>query len=127
MKIDYIPNINAYKDDLVRLYEFNQEQAKKLRAKIEEVVVLNKKSLNFKDLDFIESRNCNLTLRIAEEDEGITSLDTINFYCDLTVKGYKKMIDLIAPFCSKETKGHQYLYTDIDSPTDFLFSPAGTW
>lgn len=127
MKLDYIPNINAYKDDLVRLYAFNQAEAKQFHDKIQDVLVLHKKNLALVSLDFIESRNCNLTLRMANSDEGITSEDATNFFCDLTLEGYINMLELLKPFCSKETKGHQYLYSDIDSPTDFLFSPAGTW
>ncbi len=127
MKLDYIPNINAYKDDLVRLYAFNQAEAKLFRDKIHEVLVLQKNNLALESLDFIESRNCKLMLRLADSDEGITSEDATNFFCDLTLEGYINMLELLKPFCSKETKGHQYLYSDIDSSTDFLFSPAGTW
>ena len=127
MKLDYIPNINTYKDDLVRLYAFNQAEAKLFRDKIHQVLVLQKNNLALESLDFIESRNCKLMLRLADSDEGITSEDATNFFCDLTLEGYINMLELLKPFCSKETKGHQYLYSDIDSPTDFLFSPAGTW
>jgi hypothetical protein len=65
-------------------------------------------------------------LRISSLDEGITSSDNKIFYCDLTISGYEQMLLLLEPFCKKETKGYQMLY-DIDSLTDFLFSPSGTW
>jgi len=93
---------------------------------IEETIVKGKKKLDLSQVDFIERRNCNLILGIYESDEGIFSVDGNIFYCALTLDGYRNMLTLLAPFCKKDTKGHQYLY-DIDNPTDFLFSPAGTW
>jgi hypothetical protein len=125
MMLDYIDNINAYGDNVVRLYDFDRLQAVKFRQCLQETVILNKQ-FDLSTADFIESRNCYLILRISEEDEGITTTDNINFYCDLSISAYEQMIALLEPFCIKETKGHQYLY-DVDSLTDFLFSPSGTW
>ena len=126
MKLDYIDNINEYGDDIVRLYEFDKSQANLFQQAIQDTIILNKSDLNLSSLDFIQSRNCNLTLRIGDEDLGITSSDNLNFVCELTTQGYLQMISTLEPFCKKETLGYQWLY-DIDSNTDFLFSPAGTW
>jgi hypothetical protein len=35
------------------------------------------------------------------------------------------MIELLEPFCKKETQGFEYLY-DVDNPTDLLFAPTAT-
>lgn len=126
MGLDYIANINAYGENVVRLYNFDKSEAIKLSYLIEETIVRGKKKLDLSQVDFIERRNCNLILGIYESDEGIFSVDGETFYCALTLEGYKNMLTLLAPFCKKDTKGHQYLY-DIDNPTDFLLSPAGTW
>lgn len=126
MNLDYIDNINEYGDNIVRLYDFDKAQAEKFREAIKQTIIANKKNLDLATLDFIQARNCNLTLRISAEDEGISTSDKINFFCDLTQKGYEQMLTLLEPFCKKETKGYQWLY-DIDSQTDFLFSPGGTW
>jgi hypothetical protein len=126
MKLDYIDNINEYGDNLVRLYEFDRIQAVRFQQAIQQIIITNKKQLDLATLDFIEARNCNLILRISATDEGIITSDDLNFFCDLTMKGYEKMVALLEPFCNKETKGYQWLY-DIDSQTDFLFSPGGTW
>jgi len=126
MRLDYIANINAYGENVVRLYDANKSEAMKFSHLIEETIVKGKKKLDLSQVDFIERRNCNLILGIYESDEGIFSVDGNIFYCALTLDGYKNMLTLLAPFCQKDTKGHQYLY-DIDNPTDFLFSPAGTW
>jgi hypothetical protein len=126
MMLDYIDNINAYGDNVVRLYDFDRLQAVKFRQCLQETIIENMKAFDLSSCDFIEGRNCSLILCISEDDEGITTSDNINFYCKLTIKGYQQMIALLMPFCTKETKGHQYLY-DVDSLTDFLFSPSGTW
>ena len=126
MKLDYIDNINEYGDNMIRLYEFDRSQAIMFRQAIQETIIINNKQLDLSTLDFIQSRNCNLSMRIADTDEGITTPDEIIFFCDLTLREYENMVSLLEPFCKKETKGYQWLY-DIDSQTDFLFSPAGTW
>ena len=126
MQLDYIENINEYGDNIVRLYDFDKAQASIFSVAIKQTIITKQQSLKLTTLDFIQSRNCNLTLRIADTDEGISRADKINFFCDLTIEGYKQMILLLEPFCNKETKGYQWLY-DIDNQTDFLFSPGGTW
>ncbi|MFT6338409.1 MAG: hypothetical protein ACI86M_001268 [Saprospiraceae bacterium] len=126
MELDYIANVNEFGEHVVRLYNFDKSQAIKFRELIEDSIVNRKRKLDLSKVDFIETRNCNLILFLYETDEGVISDDDKTFYCALTLEGYKNMLKLLEPFCKKETKGHQYLY-DIDTPTDFLFSPAGTW
>ena len=125
MKLDYIDHINEYGEDVVRLYEFDKAQAIQFQQLLTDTILTNKSSLALNEVDFIEARNCYLTLRIADEDLGIQTEDKINFFCDLTLESYSQMAILIEPFCKKETKGYQYLY-DLDNFTDFLFSPSGT-
>lgn len=126
MKLDYIDNLNTHGDNMVRLYDFDMSEAGKLSQAIMDTVILNKKQLNLNKTGFIQGRNCQLTLCLSKEDAGITTTDNLHFFCELTLEGYEQMLEYMAPFCTKETKGHRYLY-DIDSPTDFLFSPKGTW
>jgi hypothetical protein len=126
MKLDYISNINEYGDDVVRLYEFDKAQAILFRNAIQEIILTKKQTLELASLSFIESRNCMLTLRISEEDLGIEIQRSAQLYCDLTLDAYQTMVLLLEPFCTKETKGYKCLY-DVDSPTDLLFSPGGTW
>ena len=126
MELDYIESINAFDDNVVRLYNFDKSQAIKFRDLIKDTVVIRKQKLDLSQVEFIESRNCNLILGLFREDEGILSDDNKTFYCLLTLESYKTMLELLEPFCNKETIGYQYLY-DVDNPTDLLFSPAGTW
>ncbi len=126
MELDYIGNINAYGENIVRLYNFDKAQSIKFRDLIKDVIIEKKQKLDLSQVDFIEGRNCNLILGLFETDEGIISNDNQLFYCALTLESYHTMLKLLESFCKRETKGHRYLY-DVDNPTDFLFSPAGTW
>lgn len=125
MKLDYIENYNELDENLVRLYNFNMAEAIKFRDLLIEVVILKKQKLDLSQVDFIEPRNCNLVLGLFKTDEGILTKDNYNFFCILTMESFEKMIELIMPFCKKESRAHQYLY-DIDNPTDLLFSPSAS-
>jgi len=126
MQLDYIDKINEFGDNIVRLYDFDSSQANKFQQLIKQTIVIDKKPLDLSTIDFIQARNCNLILRISDEDAGILRSGKHKFFCDLTIEGYEHMVSLLEPFCKKETKGYQWLY-EIDSQTDFLFSPGGTW
>ena len=126
MKLDYLHNINEYGDNIIRLYECDKTQSILFCEVLSQQLIKERKTLDLATVDFIESRNCTLVLRIAAEDLGITTEDEEHFFCDLTVTAYEKMLLLLAPFCKKETGSFQYLY-DVDNPTDFLYSPGGTW
>ena len=126
MQLDYIDKINEFGDNIVRLYDFDRSQAEKFHQIVTKTIITEKQPLDLSTVDFIEERNCNLILRISDEDTGIIRSGKKKFFCDLTIEGYQEMISLLEPFCKKETKGYQWLY-DIDSQTDFLFSPGGTW
>lgn len=125
MELDYIENFNGLDENLVRLYNFDKKEAIKFKKLLEETVINNKQKLNLAEVDFIETTNCNLIFGLFKSDEGILTKDNETFFCILTLEGFKKMIELIEPFCKKESRGHQYLY-DVDTPTDLLFCPSAT-
>ena len=125
MEVDFIDNINEYGENVVRLYNFDKDEAIKFRDLIKDTIVDKKQKLILSQVDFIQIHNCNLILGLFKTDEGIFSVDHKTFYCALTLEGYHNMLNLIEPFCVKDSKGYQYLY-DIDNPTDFLFAPAAT-
>jgi hypothetical protein len=106
MKLDYIENINAYGDNVVRLYDFEMPEAIKFSELIQQLIK-TKSQVELSTIDFIEARNCSLTLRICNTDEGITTENDIDFYCDLTSDAYQTMLKLIEPFCKKKTKAPQ--------------------
>lgn len=133
MKIEFLDDISdggrfpdADPNQLVRLYNFDSLQAKELRQSIQEKIIEGNNEIELTTLDFIESVNCNLTLKISETNKGILTSDNNNFVCILTVEKYEEMIFLMEPFCESEVNIYQWLY-DLDTPIDFLFSPGGSW
>lgn len=126
MRLDYIDGLNGFGDNMVRLFDFDMSEAIQFRDALIDFIKSDSPFIKLTDLEFIEPRNCHLALFKSDEDEGIISEDDENFFCVLTIEGYENMIQLLEPFCIKETKGYQFLY-ELDNLTDFLFSPAGTW
>ena len=120
MKLEYIEDINGYDEHAVRLSDFDSAQANKFRDVID-FLIDNKNPIELTTLDFVELLNCKLTLRVANEDLGISTSDYVIFFCDLTIDSYKSIEKLLEPFCRKESRGYQWLY-DIDTPIGFLFS-----
>ena len=125
MELDYIENINGHDENIVRLYNFNKKEAIKFSTLIKETIIEKRQKLDLSEVDFIERRNCNLIFGLFKSDEGILTKDNETFFCILTLDGFVKMLELIAPFCKKESRSYQYLY-DIDNPTDLLFCPSAT-
>lgn len=133
MKIEYLDDISdggKYKqvvsDNLVRIYDFDMEQACLLRDVIYKTIIADKKNLDLTSLDFVQPVNCNLLFVLTTEDVGISITDKQYFICGLTSKGYEDMIQLIAPFCEEDLNGYEWLY-ELDTEIDLLFSPGGTW
>ncbi|MFT5887099.1 MAG: hypothetical protein ACI9IP_003572 [Arcticibacterium sp.] len=126
MTLDYLPLINNFGDNLVRLYDFEKEEAAKFWKILKKTLVDDLQVLDLATVPFIQAKNCNLIFRLSYEDEGIRTNNQETFYCDLTLDGYINMLNLVKPFTQKNTRSYQYLY-DVDSLTDLLFSPFGTW
>ncbi len=132
MKLEFLSDISdggrfksVVSDNLIRLFDFNESEAIALSDFIQSTIINNKLELSLSSLDFIEPVNCDVTFRISGKDIGLTSLDMVNFFCDLTIDSYKEIIYLLEPFCI-EANGYQWLY-DLENEIDLLFSPDGTW
>ncbi|MDP5104901.1 MAG: hypothetical protein NWQ31_01885 [Polaribacter sp.] len=126
MELDFIENIDDHDQSIVRLYNFNKKEAIKFRNLLKDTVIDKKQKLDVSQVDFITPRNCNLIFGLFKSDEGILTKDNETFFCILTLEGFIKMVQLIEPFCKKESKGYQYLY-DIDNPIDLLFCPTASF
>ncbi|WP_233883068.1 hypothetical protein [Tenacibaculum piscium] len=125
MEVDFIENINGFDENVVRLYNFNKAEAIKFSALLQETIIEKRQKLNLAEVDFIQTKNCNLIFGLFNSDEGILTKDNQTFFCVLTLEGFENMLKLIAPFCQKETRSYQYLY-DIDNPTELLFCPSAS-
>ncbi len=125
MELDYIENVNGLEQNIVRLYNFNKAEAIQFRDLIQDTIVSKKQKLDLSQVDFITPRNCNLIFGLFKSDEGIITQDNKTLFCVLTLAGFENMVQLLNPFCLRESKGYQYLY-DVDNPTDLLFCPTAT-
>ncbi|MDP1747095.1 MAG: hypothetical protein Q8L90_16085, partial [Bacteroidota bacterium] len=101
MKLEFLDSINEYGDHIVKLYDFDKEEASKFRQAIQETIINANRPLDLNSLDFIQPVNCKLILHISDTDEGVFSIDNKTFFCDLTIEGYKEMLRLIEPYCNK--------------------------
>ncbi|MEE9408443.1 MAG: hypothetical protein V3V28_10265 [Polaribacter sp.] len=126
MELDYLENYNGLDENIVRLYNFNKEEAILFRDLLKEAIINKKQKLDLAHVDFITPRNCNLIFGLFTSDEGIITKDNQTFFCILTLEGFTNMIALLEPFCKKETRSYQYLY-DIDNPTELMFSPSASY
>jgi hypothetical protein len=132
MKLEFLDDISnggLFKDvvtnKLVRLFDFDSEDAERFQKAIHELVETGK-SISVHDLSFIKPINCSLTLLIGNEDLGIMKKGEGEFECKLTKEVYAEMIMLIQPFVDNKSGGYQWLYNNM-AEIDFLFSPGGTW
>jgi hypothetical protein len=132
MKLEFLDDISdggrfpqVVSNQLIRLYDFDSIQAATLKENIEEKILKGNRTLDLSSLDFVQSVNCKLIFVISQQDEGIKTIDRVNFECLLTDQLYQEMIQLIEPFC-EGAEGYQWLY-DLDCSIDLLLSPGGTW
>ena len=99
MKIEFLDDISdggRFPDidpnQLVRLFDFDSSQAKELKQSIQGKIIERNNEIELATLDFVESINCNLTLKIGDTDKSILKLDTNRFVYILTVEKYEEMI-----------------------------------
>ena len=133
MKLEYLSDTKIFghfsdevNEQMIRLYDFDADEAKQFCSSIFDFLINKKQSLDFSTLGFIESVNCNLVLQLSLNNEGIVSDGIQNFICNLDTESYKEIIKLCEPFCQNKSRGFAWLY-NLDNPIDFLFSPHGTW
>ena len=103
MKLEYIHDTTdggRYKqvvsENLVRLYDFGEEENIQLVQIIRDKIVNGNSSLALHELPFIEPINCRLTLDLGEKDTGIMRTSEENvFKCTLSLAGYESMMGMM--------------------------------
>jgi len=125
MELDYVDNVNGLNENIVRLFNFDKAEAIQFIDLFIDAILTRQEKLDVSQVDFRTSHSCNLIFGLFKSDEGILSKDNETFFCILTLEGYKNMLELIEPFCIKESKSFRYIY-DVDTPTDLLFAPAAS-
>lgn len=134
MKLDYLNDLTgngkypgAYPTQLIRLYDFNEAEAKQLFDALHSTIIVGHTAVDLSTLDFIQAVNCRLRFEITAEDIGITIPPAGNdFTCKLTIASYEEMLGTIEVF-THSLKGYQWLDEPGEDGIHLLFSPFGTW
>ena len=121
-RIDGVGYHPDFSEHLLVLSDFTVEEACKFRDALIRELLPAQKPLDLSGQYYIELVNCNLLIRLSDEDEGIRTRDQQLLYCDLTPDTYKHMLEVLQPFCEKEKRGYSFLSEEGD--IDFLLSPG---
>ena len=135
MKLDFLEDMtgggkykNVVTENLIRLYDFGPEEAKKFQDLIKYQIIEKKMEVQVDEQDFIEPLNCTLRLIIGSENEGIIWLEGNEFICKMNLEGYQYVTELVGVFTEEDSDGYHWLDADcMNDKVDFLFSPGGTW
>src|SRR5689334_968915 len=101
MKLEYLDDISEngkYKgvvsENLVRLFDFTTNETTGLTELIYQKLIVERQSLHLSSLSFIESVNCQLSLQVSPNDDGILKTDQQKvFTCNLTEQSFLTVIE----------------------------------
>src|ERR1039458_6838228 len=111
---------------LIRLYEFNQAEARSLRNLVRSLATGERNSVALHDAMWVESvGECRLTFRRGNRNQGVREVDSLDFECVLTSEGWSNVEGLLDPFCDSLTAGFQWLTGE--GSVSLLFSQNGQW
>jgi hypothetical protein len=125
VKLEYLPD--GFPDcPLIRLYEFDQSEARRLRQLIESLVSGVRQDVALQNELWVEAvGECCLNLRRGNRDQGIRQARTQKFECVLSPDGWTNVEGLLEPFCESQTSGFQWL--THDGRIALLISQSGQW
>jgi hypothetical protein len=140
MKLDYLDDVTdggkypwADPDKLLRLYDFDYNELKRLKQAIQENLINRAGTLSISSLDFVEPINCYLTFQLSHDNSGIKfPPDHNNNFLGLFSRvAYINMLDIIDGLVEKDNdvSGFNWLYDAPDADRiDLLLSCGiGSW
>ena len=121
MKLEFIPAAQ-----LIRLFDFDTEQASRLQAIFADLATITIRSVELHEAGFVTAiDDCHLTLAVARRDLDIVKTgEPATFQCALTPETWENIHDLTEPFTHTDSAGFQWL---IASPIRLLISNDGHW
>jgi hypothetical protein len=129
MKLDYLSAGSEF-CPFLRLYDFTAAEAGQLLLAAQQLAAGRSSAIPLHELGFINSFDCQLTLRISDRDRGIVAIDATEFACELSRASWSDLAGFIEPFAELARKGtFQWLIGGLrtaDSPA-LLLSPDGQW
>lgn len=127
MKLEYLGNTgDSLYDKILRLYHFNTNQTMALIEVIQHELIELRNDILLNKLDFIEPVNCELNLRLSQENPGIVPLGNNKFNCEMDLINYSNLIEMLQDSTGDDA-GYYWLDNDCDSDICFLYSEGGGW
>jgi hypothetical protein len=109
---------------LVRLYSYTDAERINLKDAIRKNILNKNEPLFLNGLPYIEALNCEVTLILADVDDGLVIISPSKLVCRLTAPEYEDMIQRI----ELTTNGFNWLYGEGYEEIAFLISPGlGGW
>ena len=125
MKFEYLPN-GSPDCPLIRLFEFNQAEARSLSDLVRSLVTGECQSVALQSEVWAESvGGCRLNLRRDARNQGVHELDPMSFECVLSSGGWSNVHGLLDPFCDLHPTGFQWLTRE--GSVSLLISQNGQW
>ena len=125
MKLEYVPD-GSPDCPLIRLYEFDQSEARQLRRLVKSLVTGDRQDVALQNEVWVEQvGSCCLNLRPGNRDQGVHQVQGLKFECVLSPNGWSNVEGLLEPFCESNTAGFQWLTRD--GRVALLISQSGQW
>jgi hypothetical protein len=114
---------------LIRLYDFDQTGAKRLREAFAALADGLRQSIALHEEWWVRSvENCELELRLGKRDLGVVERLPMRFECVLTEEGWLEAAEKTETFCvPHEGSGETYQWLNSDGEVSLLLSPSGKW
>jgi hypothetical protein len=129
MKIDYLEIENPDGIPFVRLYEFQREDAQKLKQTFEALAAEKLKQIDLREITAIESVDgTELTFTRGATDKGVIRTGPQRFDFSMSSEGWLHAAALTEVFCQTAyMNGFQWLAERTPPKIDLLLSPNGDW
>jgi len=125
VKLEYPPQ-GSPECPLLRLYDFDQPQAKQLSELVKSLGAGDREDVALHNEAWVESvGECCLNLQRGERNQGVCTTPSGTFDCVLSTEGWKEIEELLEPFRESDTFGFQWL--THQGKIALLISPSGQW
>lgn len=109
MKLEYLSD-GSPDCPLIRLYEFDQSEARQLRQLVESLVTGERQDIALQNEMWVEAvSGCCLSLRVGTRNQGVRQVQPLRFECVLTPDGWSNVEGLLEPSSESDTSGFQWL------------------
>jgi|SRR5215475_7511465 len=125
MKLEYLPD-GSPECPLIRLYEFDQPQARQLTALVKSLGAGDCQDVALQNESWVEPvRSCCLNLRVGTRNHGVRQVGPHRFECVLSLDSWRNMEGLLEPFLGSTSSGFQWLTNE--GKVGLLISRNGQW